>query len=69
MTYDLLALALIALAAPAVLLIDSVSQWAMRLALTETGRRPETLADLQNTVMASETKTEVEAELEHAQAA
>jgi hypothetical protein len=66
---NLLILALIALAAPGIFLVDSFSQWAMRLALTETGRRPETVADLADTVSASEAQPETEPDLEHAQAA
>ncbi len=64
---DLLALSLVALAAPAVLFIDTFAQWVMRLLLTETSRRPETVADLEG--MAGAEKRQPEPELEHAQAA
>ena len=65
----LLILALLALTLPAILFVDWFSQWAMRLALTEAGRRPETVADLEGTVSAAESKTDAKPDLEHAQAA
>lgn len=65
----LLVLALVALTLPAIFFVDWICQWAMRLALSETGRRPETAADLEGAASAAESKTEAKPDLEHAQAA
>ncbi len=72
---NLLVVALLALAVPGVFLLDSLSQWIMRLVLTDSGRRPETVAELSQTVTAvnagakAKLKAKAKPELKHAHAA